>query len=87
MDEGLCSKITGLVHAHFKVSKFLHVSYTVQRLATGWAVRRSNPDGDETFHALLDSTRAHPTSYKIGTGSLSRAKIGQDVALNTHLYR
>jgi len=29
MDEGMCSKNAGLVYGHFKVSKFLHVSYIV----------------------------------------------------------
>jgi len=42
--------------------------------ATGWTVRRSNPGGGGARFSTLVQSRpgAHPASYTMGTGSLSR---------------
>ena len=47
------------------------ISQSVQRLATGWTVRGSNPGGGEIF---LTCPEAHPASYTMGTGSFPGVK-------------
>jgi hypothetical protein len=51
----------------------------VQALATGWAIRVSNPGGGEIFPTGPDQSWAHTASYTIGTGSLPRGKSGRGV--------
>jgi hypothetical protein len=48
-------------------------THTVQKIATGWTVRESNPGGKEFSTPVQNGPRAYPTSYTMGTGSLSRA--------------
>jgi hypothetical protein len=47
----------------------------------GQTVRGSNPGDGETFHTCPYQHWGRPASYTIGTGSLSRGKSGQGVAL------
>jgi len=42
------------------------------RLAEGWTVRRSNPDGEEVFHTHPDGPWNPPSLLHMGTGSFSR---------------
>jgi hypothetical protein len=44
------------------------IAQSVQRLATGWTVGRSNPGAGEIFRTRPDRPWAHPTSYTMGTG-------------------
>ena len=85
------SCITGLLLAG--------IAQSVQRLATGWAVRRSNPGGGEIFHNLPERTwdppsllyngyRVFPGSKAVGTWrwppTPSSAKVKERVEL--YLY-
>ena len=55
---------------------------SLQRLATGWTVRGSNPVG-VTFSAPLQTgPGTHPTSYTMGTGLLPGVKRGVDHPLH-----
>ena len=47
---------------------------SVQRLASGWTVRRSNPGGGEVFRTLQTGPGVHPASYTVGTGSFPGVK-------------
>jgi len=53
---------------------------------TGWTVRRSNPGGRDIFLAHPDQPWDLPRLLYNGTGSLSQAESGRDVALTTHPY-
>jgi len=44
----------------------------------------SNPGGDEIFPPVQTSPVAHPTSYKVATGSYPGVKCGRGVLLTTH---
>jgi len=44
----------------------------VQRLATGWTVRGSNPGGAPIFRLVQTGPEAHPSSCTKGTGSYRR---------------
>jgi hypothetical protein len=44
------------------------ISQSVERLATGWTVRGSNPGGGEIFRIHPDQPGAHPASCTVGTG-------------------
>jgi hypothetical protein len=46
----------------------------VQRLATGWTVRGSNPCGSEIFAPFETGPGAHTASYTMGTGSFPGVK-------------
>ena len=51
------------------------IAQPVQRLATGWTVRGSNPGEGARFSAPIQTgPGAHPASYKIGTGSFPGVK-------------
>jgi hypothetical protein len=56
---------------------------SVQRLAMGWAVRRSNPGGGEIFRTVQTGPRAHLASCTIGTGSFPGVKSGRGLTLTT----
>jgi len=43
----------------------------VQRIATGWKVRGSNPDEDKKFHNRPDRPWGSPNLYTMGTGFIS----------------
>ena len=67
------------------------MTYTVGRISSvGIATRyrldsrKSNPGGGEIFSTRPDRSSAHPASYIMGTGSLSRGLSGKGVALVTH---
>ena len=50
-------------------------SQTVQRLATGWTVRGSNPSEGARYSAPVQTgPEAHPVSYTMGKGSLLGGK-------------
>ena len=57
------------------------IAHLVQRLATGWTVRGSNPSGEARFSATVHtSCKAHPASYTVGTGSFQGVKRpGRDI--------
>jgi hypothetical protein len=48
------------------------IAQSVQRFARGWTVRGSNPGGGEIFRNRPHRPWAHPASYTMRTGSLSR---------------
>ena len=51
----------------------------------GWALRVSNPIGGFRFsEPIQTSPEAHPTSYTVGTGYLSRGLSGRSVEFTTH---
>jgi hypothetical protein len=50
------------------------IPLSVQRLATGWTVRGSNPGGDEIFRTRPTGTGAHPASCTMVTGSFPGVK-------------
>ena len=51
------------------------IAQSVQRLATGWTVRGSNPVGrGEIFRTCLAGSEAYPASYTMGTGSFLGVK-------------
>jgi hypothetical protein len=54
------------------------VAQSVERLATGWTVRGSNPSGGEIFRT---GPGAHPASCTMGTGSYPRVESGRGVTL------
>jgi hypothetical protein len=56
-----------IIRIRISGSKVAGVAQSVQRLATGWTVRGSNPSGDEIF-------RTHPASYTVSTGSFLGVK-------------
>jgi hypothetical protein len=60
------------------------LAQSVQRLATGWASRGSNPSGGEIFRTRPDQSWDHPASYTMGTCSFCRGQSGRGVALTTH---
>ena len=54
-------------------------------LATGWAVRGSNPGGGARFSAPVQTgPGAHPASCTMGTGSFPGVKSGRGVTLTPH---
>jgi len=56
------------------------LAQSVERLATGWTVRESNPGVGEILHTRPDRPWAHPASYTMGTGSFPGVKQpGRDV--------
>ena len=59
------------------------MAQSVLRLATGWNVRGSNPDGGEIFHTFQAGHGAHPASYMMATGSFL-GQSGRGVTLTTH---
>jgi hypothetical protein len=51
------------------------VVQSVERLATGWTVRGSNPGGEARFSAPVQTgPGAHPASCTMGTGSFPRQR-------------
>ena len=63
------------------------IAQSVQRLATGWAVRGLNPGGGGGRDFPDSSALALgvlPASYTMGIGSLSRGLSGRGVAFTTH---
>ena len=60
------------------------VGQTVQRLATGWTVRGSNPGGSEIFRTCPDRPWDPPSLLYKGTGSFQGIKRGGGVALTPH---
>jgi hypothetical protein len=76
----------------YSVARGAGIPQSVQRLATGWTVRGSNPGrgGGARFTAPVQSVRgAHTVSYTIGTGSLSRGvkRRGRGVEQPPHLVK
>jgi len=57
------------------------VTESVERLATGWTVRGSNPGGCEIFRP-----GAHPASCTMGTGSFPGVNSGRGVTLTPHPF-
>ena len=56
------------------------IAQSVQRLATGWTVRGSNPGGGARFSSLVQTgPGAQPAFYTMGTGSFPGVKrLGRD---------
>jgi hypothetical protein len=50
------------------------IAQSVQRLATGWTIRRSNHGGARFFAHVQTGPVAHPASCKVGTGSFPGVK-------------
>ena len=50
------------------------IAQSVQRLATSWTGRRSNPGAGEIFRTRPDRRWGPPTSYTMGTGSFQGVK-------------
>jgi hypothetical protein len=61
---------------------WVEIAQLVNRVATVWTVRGSNPDG-EIFRTRPERPGPYPASYKIGSGSLFRGLCGRVVALTT----
>ena len=61
------------------------VAQSLQRLATGWTVRGSNPGGRRDSSVPVQTgPGAHPASCTMGTGSFPRVKSGRGVKLTPH---
>ena len=60
------------------------VAQSVQRLATGWTVRGSNPGGARFSAPVQTGPGAHPASCTMGTGSFTGVKSGRNVTLTPH---
>ena len=63
------------------------VAQSVQRLATGWTVRGSNPGGARFSAAVQIGPGAHPASFTMGTWSFPEAKSGRGVTLSPHPFQ
>ena len=50
------------------------IAQSVQRLATGWTFRGSNPEGGGFSAPVQTGSEAYPASYTIGTGSFPGVK-------------
>jgi hypothetical protein len=48
--------------------------YSVQQLATGWTVRKSNPEWEDLLHPSILIPKAHTAFYVMGTGSFQGIK-------------
>ena len=77
--EGLYNKYFSCkwIHLHLKISRLTYVgrvAQSVQRLATGWTVRGSNPGGGEIFRTCLDRPWGPPSLLYKGTGSFPGGK-------------
>ena len=60
------------------------ITQAIQRLATGWTVRGSNPGGGEIFPTCPEGPWVHPASCTMGTGSFPGVKSGLVVRLTPH---
>jgi hypothetical protein len=60
------------------------IAQSVQRLATGWTVRGSNPGGGEIFHTHPNRLWGPPSPLYSRYRVSSRGLSGQGVALTTH---
>jgi hypothetical protein len=60
------------------------VAQSVHRLATGWTVRGSNPDGARFSAPVHTGPGAHPASCTMGTGSFPGVESGRGVTLTPH---
>jgi hypothetical protein len=62
------------------------IAQSVYRLATGWAVRGSNPGGDEIFHTCPDRPWGPPSlmynEYQVFAGV--RKRLGRDADPSPH---
>ena len=59
---------------HSSLDHVGRIAQSVQRLATGWTVRGSNPGGGETFRTCPDRPWAYPPSCIMGTRSIPGGK-------------
>jgi len=60
------------------------VAQSVQRLATDWTVRGSNPAGARFSAPVQTGPGAHPASCSMCTGSFPGVESGRGVKLTTH---
>jgi hypothetical protein len=60
------------------------IAHSVQRLATGWAFRESNPGEGEIFPTSPYRPSGPPSSLYSGYWFIPRGKSGRGVALTTH---
>ena len=73
----ICGPLKGFLapfHPQKKCTRILltaEMAQSVQRLATGWTVRGSNPEeeGGAIFRLVQTGPEAHPASCTMGTGS------------------
>ena len=65
-------------------SKVGRVAQSVQRLATGWTVRGSNPGGARFSEPVQTGPGTHPASCTMGAGSFPGVKSGRVVTLTPH---
>ena len=66
------------------------VAQSVQRLATGWTVRGSNPGGgggQDFLHLSQTGPGAHPAFCTMGTGSFLGVKSGRGVTLTPYSFQ
>jgi hypothetical protein len=87
--EGLNFGVKGLNDRFIPVpssSLLAEIAQSVQRLATGWTVRVSNPDGARFSAPVQTGPGAQPVSYITGTGSFPGVKrTGRGVDYPPHL--
>jgi hypothetical protein len=62
------------------------VAQSVYRMATGWTVRGSNPDGARFSASVQTGPGAHPASCTMGTGSFEGVESGRGVTLTPHPF-
>ena len=60
------------------------IAQSVWRLATGWTVWGSNPDGEEIFRTRPDRPWGPPSLLYNGYRVFPGGKVGRGVALTTH---
>jgi hypothetical protein len=70
--------------SHILLPTVVWIAQSVQRLATGWTVRGSNPGGARFSAPVQTDPGAHPASCTMGTGSLTGVESGRGVTLTPH---
>ena len=72
-----------------KGALYLYLTFqSVQRLATAWMVRESNPGGGKRFFAPVQTgPGVHPASCTTGTGSFPGVQSGRGVTLTPHPFQ
>ena len=63
------------------------VAHSVQRLTTGWTVRRSNSGGARFSTPVQTGPGVHTASCTMGTGSFPGVKNGRGVLLTPHPFQ
>ena len=80
------NKYIHVLREYYFILQFItgRLAQSVQRLATGWTVRGSNPGGGEIFRTCPDRAWGPPSLLYNGHGSFPGVKSGRGVTLTPH---